>query len=118
MPIAFQVAEVAEAADRLRAAASQTGSALSDQFDMWAESVADIMHEEIPEDSGDTRESVTIERHGPLTATIGPTNTDDAGRPIGFFINYGAGAKDPNDFIGRTAEQASDAVDINLDGVL
>jgi hypothetical protein len=73
------------------------------------EAVADRMRREIPELSGETRRSVTVERSDELTATIGPTNRDEKGRPVGFFINYGTGRQAPDDFIGRTAAEARKA---------
>ena len=119
MAVAFDVSDVVEVGDRLRFAANNAGATLSDAFDDWAEQVRDVMVDEMPEDEGTMKESTTIEKQGLLEATIGPTNTDEAGRPIGFFVNYGAGNRDPNDFIGRTAATAGDMTpDINLDGVL
>jgi hypothetical protein len=108
MAIAFDVAEVVEFAGYLHAKAEDADGTLAEAFGGWVDEVADIMVDEIPVDQGDMRDSVTVERDG-LEATIGPTNTDDRGRPIGFFVNYGAGNRPPNDFIGRTAALAAEA---------
>ena len=119
MAVAFDVSEVVEVGDRLRFAADNADATLSDAFDDWTEQVRDVMVDEMPVDEGTMRESTTIEKHGLLEATIGPTNTDDRGRPIGFFVNYGAGNRAPNDFIGRTAATAGDMTpDVGLDELL
>ena len=36
--------------------------------------------------------------------TIGPTNTDPDGKPIGFFIEYGTSDTDPDPFVMRTTD--------------
>ncbi len=109
MAVAFDVSEVVEFAGYLRAAATDADGTLAEAFDGWVDEVADIMADEVPVDQGTMKDSITVEKHGPLTATIGPTNTDDQGRPIGFFVNYGAGNRGPDDFIGRTAALAGEA---------
>ena len=110
MAVAFEVSEVVEMAERLRESAANVETSLEHQFVRWVESVAETMVDEIPRDSGDTGDSVTINYGDGLTATIGPTNRDDAGRPIGFFLNYGAGGRSPDDFIGRTAARTEETL--------
>jgi hypothetical protein len=108
MAVAFDVSEVVEFAGYLHAAAQDADGNLAEAFGAWVDEAADIMADEVPVDQGTMKDSITVERDG-LTATIGPTNVDDKGRPIGFFVNYGAGRRSPNDFIGRTAARASEA---------
>lgn len=111
MPAAFNVSAVVEQADRLRAAAERTDESLRSTFDAWTAKTATVMVDEIPRDSGETAESVTVEDGDGLSATIGPTNRDDKGRPVGFFINFGTGRQGPDDFIGRTAARAPGLLD-------
>lgn len=106
--VAFDVAEVVAFAGYLQSAAGEVDGTLAEAFDGWVDEVADIMRDEVPKDTWELHDSITVERDG-LTATIGPTNVDDKGRPIGFFVNYGAGNRPPNDFIGRTAALAGEA---------
>jgi hypothetical protein len=106
---AFDVTEVVEFAGYLHGLADDADGNLEEAFGAWADETADIMRDEVPKDTWEMHDSITVERHGPLTARIGPTNVDDAGRPIGFFVNYGAGNRPPNDFIGRTADRAGEA---------
>lgn len=110
MPAAFDVSELVNLADDLRTKAGQTDEALRPTFDRWAEDVADVMRDEIPKETEETANSVTVEAGQGLSATVGPTNTDERGRPVGFFINYGTGAQAPDDFIGRTAARAPQAL--------
>ena len=98
-------------ADKLRDAATQSNRTIGDAFDDWAERVADVMREEIPKDTGETADSVTVQprsRGGQHRARIGPTNVDERGRPVGFYLNYGAAGRPPDDFIGRTAARVLD----------
>lgn len=117
--IAFRVNEVVEAGDRLRAAADAYDQTLAEMFAGWVETVAEAMREEIPKDTWETADSVEVRFDGPTSATVGPTNRDGKGRPVGFFINYGTGRQPPDDFIGRTATRARDALDnLNVGAVL
>lgn len=111
MPRAFDVSEVVAQADRLRDSAANAERALEHQFVRWVEDVADVMRDEIPKETHETANSVTTDYGDGLVATIGPTNVDDKGRPVGFFINYGAGGRSPDDFIGRTAARAPQSLD-------
>lgn len=111
MPAAFDVSEIVEMADHFRDSAATADQSLEHQFVRWVEDVADVMRDEIPTDTHETANSVTTEYGDGLTATIGPTNTDDKGRPVGFFINYGTAAQGPDDFIGRTAARAGQSLD-------
>lgn len=111
MPAAFDVSEVVEQAAALRTAAVFADESLREVFDRWVDRTADAMREEIPRDSNETAESVTVEDGDGLVATIGPTNVDDKGRPVGFFINFGTGRQSPDDFIGRTAARAPGLLD-------
>lgn len=118
MPIAFDVSEVVSMADQLRDIGANADAKLAGQFDAWVDATVDAMRDEVPKDEWDMHDSITVERDG-LTATIGPTNTDDRGRPIAFFVNYGAGSRAPNDFIGRTAARAAEtAADFDVADVL
>lgn len=110
MAVAFQVSEVVEAAERLREAADKTDMALGDTFRTWAKSAEKFMRDEVPKDTWETHDSITVEYDEGLTATIGPTNRDEKGRPVAFFINYGTKAQPPNDFIGRTTRRARKAL--------
>lgn len=119
MPAAFDVSEVVEAAERLRESATNADKTLEHQFVRWVEGVADVMRDEIPKDTQETADSVTTDYGDGLTATIGPTNTDERGRPVGFFVNYGTGRQAPDDFIGRTASRAPDELgDFDVSEVL
>ena len=111
MAAAFDVSEVVNMADQLRAAATEADKSLRQTFDRWADDVADVMRGEIPVESGETRDSVTVNEGDGLSATIGPTNTDERGRPVAFFLNYGTGSQAPDDFIGRTASRARSMLD-------
>ena len=115
MAVAFDVSEVVDFTERLRDASDNIEATTGEWLEGWADAVADQMREEVPVDEGDMKDSITVEMEG-LSATIGPTNTDDQGRPIGFFVNYGAGNRSPNDFIGRTAafarDRGADALDL------
>lgn len=69
-----------------------------------AEDVAAHMADEVPVDSGETRDSITVEfGDDGMSASIGPTNTDEGGRPVGFFIEHGAGNRAPDPFVLRTS---------------
>jgi hypothetical protein len=111
MAKAFDVSQVVAQADRLRDSAANAEKTLEHQFVRWVEDVADVMRDEIPKDTHETADSVTTDYGEGLSATIGPTNTDERGRPVGFFINYGAGGRSPDDFIGRTATRAPQSLD-------
>jgi hypothetical protein len=116
MARAFDVSEVVSAATQLREAAKLSGRTLDRQVEEWAQATARSMRREIPQVSGETRRSVTVDRPDELTATVGPTNRDEQGRPVGFFLQYGPGNRQPDDFIGRSAVHAKrlvDAVDVS-----
>lgn len=104
--VAFKVNEVVDAGEALRSAAAAAEEELEPSFRRWVEATRDVMHHEIPVDQGETRRSLTVQYGDGLSATIGPTNRDKRGRPVGFFINYGTGRQQPDDFIGRTARRA------------
>lgn len=111
---------VSATAEQMQNAARHYGQTFDETFGAWADSVGDAMREEIPKDTHETSESVTVEyrSRGPLkVARIGPTNTDSRGRPIGFYINYGAAGRPPVDFIGSTRLRAED-VDFDVGSVL
>jgi hypothetical protein len=119
MARAFDVSEVVDAATQLRGAARLSGRTLHRQVEEWAQATARSMRREIPEVSGETRRSVTVDRPDELTATVGPTNRDEQGRPVGFFLQYGPGNRQPDDFIGRTAVHARKlAGEVDPSGVL
>lgn len=107
--VAFRVNEVVEFAGFMRASADQADGNFTETFDQWVEEAEAIMRDEVPKDTWDTHDSITVERNSKTSATIGPTNRDAQGRPVGFFINYGTASQPPDDFIGRTAERAQEA---------
>lgn len=109
--------QLAAAANSLLEAAAreQIGA---DKFAQWAEQTADIMREEIPVDTGETRDSITVRSHG-YGWKIGPTNKDDELRPIGVFIYYGTRGNPGDKFLDRTADRTlAYAPPIDVDGLL
>lgn len=117
--IAFRVNEAIEAGAALRAAADAYGQSARESFTAWVETTTEAMREEVPKESWETHDSIEAQHHGPMEATIGPTNRDDAGRPVAFFINYGRGGQPPDDFIGRTTARSQAAIDdFDISGVL
>ena len=99
-----------EAGQALRDRAERTGAEIPELFSRWAEGVADIMREEVPKDSWETHDSITVTNYGGLLAKIGPTNRDDAGVPIAQYIEYGRpGVQDPDPFIHRTRNRVMEA---------
>lgn len=66
--------------------------------------VAAKMREEVPKDSGETHDSITVEVDDDgMGGSVGPTNVDERGRPVGFFIAHGTSDTPPNPFDLRTA---------------
>lgn len=64
---------------------------------------ADKMREEVPKDTRETHDSITVEMDGDgMGGSVGPTNVDERGRPVGFFIAHGHGDVPPNPFDLRT----------------
>lgn len=101
------VSEIDLFGDRLAEAADAAPERVRDFVAEALDDAADKMREEIPEDEGEERASVTVEVDGDgLGGSVGPTKTDAAGRPTGFFLNYGQRSAAPEDFIGRTTQWA------------
>lgn len=120
LTIAVHTPRIRIAADGLREAARRYDQTFEESFVAWAESTADAMREEIPKDTHETSESVTVKygsRGNRRTAAIGPTNRDAKGKPVGFFLNYGAAGRTPANFIGATDERARD-IDFEIGFVL
>jgi len=104
--------DVERVADELRARADRTGATVKDLVADWAEGVADIMREEVPKDSWETHDSITVTPFGKAGARIGPTNRDPNGVPVAQFIEYGRpGVQDPDPFLKRTAGRVMEAFD-------
>ena len=106
----------AAAANMIEAAAKvEVGG---DEFAAWAEETAEIMREEVPVDTEQTKDSITVRRTS-KGWKIGPTNRDKKGRPIGVFIYYGTRGNPGNKFLDRTADKAREnAPSVDVDGLL
>ncbi len=62
------------------------------------------MRDEVPVDSGDTKDSIDAQiGDNGMSVSVGPTNVDGKGRPVGFFIEHGAYDIPPDPFVLRTA---------------
>lgn len=106
MPRAFtDVTELEVLAGRLENAADGVDDRARRFIEDASEDVRRRMRREVPIESGETRESITVDNDG-LSASVGPTNRDRKGRPVGFFIEYGTGRQAPDPFVRRTAEWA------------
>ena len=115
--VSVDTSQLSDAAASLIEAAArvQVGD---EKFEQWAEQTAQIMREEVPVDSGETRDSIMVRRTTD-GYKIGPTNRDDKGRPVGVFIYYGTRGNPGDKFLDRTAEQALEhAPQIDVDGLL
>ena len=109
MPQAFtDVSELTVFADHLNATDERTvteGRKFVDGMlgDAWTK-----MRAEVPVDEGETRDHVTVEVDDDgFGGSVGPTNRDAKGRPIGFFIEYGTSDTAPDPFVKRTADWAA-----------
>lgn len=61
----------------------------------------------VPVLSKETRNSITVEvEEGGMAASVGPTNRDKKGRPVGFFIEYGTAAQAPQPYVRPSAKWA------------
>lgn len=110
--VKVRVDDLLKAAESLQERAARTGVTMPDLVQRWAEGVADIMREEVPKDSWETHDSITVTTFGKSGARIGPTNRDDAGVPVAQFIEYGRpGVQDPDPFLHRTAGRVMEAAD-------
>ena len=70
----------------------------------------------VPVFEGETRDSIEIQYSDDgLTASIGPTNVDEKGRPVGFFIEYGRTNQDPQPFVRPSAKHADKALSGRLE---
>lgn len=111
--VTVRASDLLDAANQLRSRADRTGANLNDLVQEWAEGVADIMREEVPKDSWETHDSITVTPFGKAGARIGPTNRDPNGVPVAQFIEYGRpGVQDPDPFLHRTAGRIMEAVDL------
>lgn len=100
--------------------------ALADQLAQWGEdgekacrravsmTAIEVQAEQIvhvPVDSGETRDSIRIKyRDEGLSASIGPTNRDSKGAPVGFFIEFGRGGQEPHPFVRPSVKYAQGAL--------
>lgn len=117
--VRFSAMELEAAAGRFAEAADQADTTIGTTFRRFVDQVAEDMREEVPVDSGETRDSITVEHQGGLNATVGPTNVDAQGRRVAAFIVYGTARQAPNDFLGRTAVRARESLtDFDLSDVL
>lgn len=66
--------------------------------------LVDKMREEVPRDSDDTYDSIEAQYDADgLGVSVGPTNRDEKGRPVGYFIEHGTNDTTPDPFVLRTA---------------
>lgn len=80
---------------------------LSDRLD----EAADWMYAEAPADEGDLRRSITVEVDGDgMGGSVGPTATDEQGRPYPFFVEHGTSDTPPNPFVLRTRVRMERAI--------
>lgn len=119
MASAFEsVAEIEALADRIVEAGSEAEARLRDVVRTTALDAQQFMRRVVPVDEGDTRDSITVEIDG-LVASVGPTNLDPNGKPIGFFIENGTDDTAPRPFARPTGKwlagefpaRAADAMD-------
>lgn len=110
--VSVNTSELQALAGRMSDAAAAADDRLEPTFRRWAQSVWTVMREEVPVNTEETRNSITVEWGDGLSATVGPTNRDKKGRPVGRFINYGTRRQAPNDFVGRTAVRARQDLDL------
>ena len=72
---------------------------------------ADWMYAEAPVDEGEMRRSITVEVDGDgMGGSVGPTATDEKGRPYPFFVEYGSSDTPPNPFVLRTRVRLERAI--------
>lgn len=72
---------------------------------------ADWMYAEAPVDEGELRRSITVEVDGDgMGGSVGPTATDEKGRPYPFFVEHGRGDVPPNPFVLRTRVRLERAI--------
>jgi|GEM_PF-6261528 len=110
--VKVRAADLIAAAESLQQRADRTGAKMGDLLDRWAEGVADIMREEVPKDSWETHDSITVDRVGQRSRRVGPTNRDPKGVPVAQFIEYGRpGVQDPDPFLHRTAGRVMEAAE-------
>lgn len=109
MPRAYtDVSELDVLAGQLAEAGDQAIEASREFVRDVAPNVQRRMRTEVPVDDGDTRDEITVDIDGDgMGASIGPTNVDNRGRPVGFFIEYGTSDTPPNPFVRRTSEWAA-----------
>lgn len=104
----FDVSELDDLAARFRAAADATPDRVRQFVTDTGEQIRQRMRDEVPVDSGETRDSIqSVVADDGTAVEVGPTNRDDKGRPIGHFIEYGARGIPPDPFVLRTATWAS-----------
>ena len=75
------------------------------------EEAADWMYAEAPSDEGELRRSITVEMDSDgRGGSVGPTATDEKGRPYPFFVEYGTSDTPPNPFVRRTTARLERAI--------
>lgn len=88
---------------------------LADRLD----EAADWMYAEAPSDEGDLRQSITVEMDGDgRGGSVGPTATDEKGRPYPFFVEHGHGDTPPNPFVLRTRVRLERAIKPEAEALL
>lgn len=88
---------------------------LADRLD----EAADWMYAEAPADEGDLRQSITVEMDGDgMGGSVGPTATDEKGRPYPFFVEHGHGDVPPNPFVLRTRVRLERAIKPEAEALL
>jgi len=117
--VAFKTTELIDLADQLDRWAELGDQAVIRAIRETADDVYDEQFRRVPVDSGDTRDSITVlYADQGRTASIGPTNRDDSGKPVGFFIEYGARGIEPVPFVRQSAKHARTALARRLDDEL
>lgn len=110
MSASFDVTQIEALAERL-SVPMPTDQQVAEFVAEMGDAIHDRMRDEVPVDSGETRDSITVVySDGGRSVSVGPTNVDGAGRPVAHFIVHGARGIPPNPFDMRTAEWARQEV--------
>ena len=121
--VSINISELLDLRLEYAQAADHVEGGLVDQFHNWVDEVYEIMREEVPVDTGELRDSIKVERRGPLRAKVHPTKEVSSKRRtnynLGFMLNYGTAKMAPNDFMDRTRMRAIEvAPQVDLTGAL
>lgn len=113
-------AEIAAFSNRLlRLADEGVQIAVRDLMGDALRDTAAKMRSEVPKDTSETHDSITVDVDDDgMGGSVGPTNVDEKGRPVGFFIAHGAGGRAPNPFDLRTALWAEKEIPARADDLM